>query len=193
MLEHAILELAEAITYHANAINHCAELMTVRKAAVPNPAGAKAPATVAELNTLLSDAPSGLRFHESAFHATNDEETADAKCAAVDAEVKVTKKTPAAERAKVIEQVDTPVEEAPVEAVEMTKEEAVAFNKEVLQPAARAFTQKFPNMLKTLFPRFAHNGVVPVSVVKAPALHPSLYQAFADVLNKAIATGKLED
>jgi hypothetical protein len=103
------------------------------------------------------------------------------------------KTSPAAERAKVIEQVDTPVEEAPVEAVEMTKEEAAAFSKDVLQPAARAFTQKFPNMLKTLFPRFEHNGVVPVSVVKDPALHPSLYQAFADVLNKAIATGKLED
>jgi hypothetical protein len=103
------------------------------------------------------------------------------------------KKSPAAERAKVIEQVDTPVAEAPVESVEMTKEEAAAFSKDVLQPAARAFTAKFPNMLKTLFPRFEHNGVVPVSVIKDPALHPSLYQAFADVLNKAIATGKLGD
>lgn len=106
---------------------------------------------------------------------------------------KPTRKTPAAERAKVIEQVDAPVEEAPVEAVEMTKEEAAAFSKDVLQPAARAFTQKFPNMLKTLFPRFEHNGVVPVSVVKDPALHPSLYQAFADLLVKAVETGKLED
>ena len=103
------------------------------------------------------------------------------------------KKTTAAERAKVIAQVDAPVAEAPVEAVEMTKEEAAAFSKDVLQPAARAFTQKFPNMLKTLFPRFAHNGVVPVSVVKDPALHPSHYQAFVDLLNKAVATGKLED
>lgn len=103
------------------------------------------------------------------------------------------KKTTAAERAKVIEQVDAPVVEAPVEAVEMTKEEAAAFSKDVLQPAARAFTAKFPNMLKTLFPRFEHNGVVPVSVIKDPALHPSLYQAFADLLNKAIETGKLED
>ena len=103
------------------------------------------------------------------------------------------KNTPAAERAKVIEQVDAPVEEAPVEAVEMTKEEAAAFSKDVLQPAARAYIAKFPNGLKVLFPRFEHNGVVPVGIVKEPALHVRYYQAFADLLQKAVATGKLED
>ena len=104
-----------------------------------------------------------------------------------------TKTTPAAERAKVIEQVDAQVEEAPVEAVEMTKEEAAAFNKEVLQPLARKFTTKFPNTLKTLWPRFKHNGVVPVSLINQPSLHPVMFQAFYDLLSKAEATGKLED
>ena len=152
---------------------------------------------LADANLKLADAivyhadkTSGLRFHESAFHATNDKETADAKCAVVDAEVKAAKKTPAAERAKVIEQVDTPVEEAPVEAVEMTKEEAAAFSKDVLQPAARAYVSKFPNGLKALFPRFEHNGVVPVGVVKEPALHVKYYKTFAEMLQKAVATGK---
>ena len=140
-----------------------------------------------------ADKTSGLRFHESAFHATNDKETADAKCAAVDAEVKAAKKSPAAERAKVIEQVDAPVEEAPVEAVEMTNEEAAVFNKEVLQPLARKFATKFPNTLKTLWPRFKHNGVVPVSLINPPSLHPAMFQAFYDLLAKAEATGKLED
>lgn len=103
------------------------------------------------------------------------------------------KNTPAAERAKVIEQVDAPVEEAPVEAVEMTNEEAAVFNKEVLQPLARKFATKFPNTLKTLWPRFKHNGVVPVSLINPPSLHPAMFQAFYDLLAKAEATGKLED